>query len=197
MDKTDEQIITLKAQQEKKDRDIIKEGAYINGTVVGFKEVEVLDGKLTIEIPKNFEDMDMTVAKMKYPSEQRPQCIKTNPSNSTNIGLSILDHPISEAQVEEGSEEMKRILKAVNPATEFYKSGLEQSEDFRISWFEYKSFAIDDQMYNIMFVSSYKGKFLHGIFNCRFSKHTEWREPAIEIIKSLKINDQKEEGGTQ
>ncbi|MCL1924633.1 MAG: hypothetical protein FWF50_03515 [Defluviitaleaceae bacterium] len=192
MDKTDEQIIALKNQQEKKDRDILKDGAIINDNISHFKEVSILDSKLIIEVPNNFEEMNLEIAKIKYPSEQRPQYIMTNPSTSTNIGLSLLDHPINETQVEEGSDELKRVLKATNPAIEFYKSGVEKLEDLKISWFEYKSYAIDDQMYNIMFVSSYEGKFLHGNFNCRFSEHTEWREPALTIIKSLKINKKEE-----
>lgn len=187
MDKTDEQIVALKNQQEKKERDILKEGAVINNKVSQFKQVEILGKRLVIEVPSNFEELDFEIQKIKYPSEQRPQYIMTDPTTSVNIGISILNYPISKSQVEEGSDEMKKILKATNPATEFYKSGVENLEELKIAWFEYKSYAIDDQMYNIMFVSSYKGEFLHGNFNCRFSNHTEWKEPALAMIKSLRV----------
>jgi len=186
MDKLDEKIISLRKQQQKKQNSNIEEGAYINNAMTEFVLEEILDNQFTVLIPSYFADMSIEDAKAKYPSEQRSQCIKTSPDTSVNLGVSLLDFPVSEEHLKQESEEIQSIIKKSNPATEFYLSGIEELEDFKLAWFEYKSFAIDGQMYNIMFIASVDNKMLHGMFNCSLDERDNWQDLALKMVKSIR-----------
>jgi hypothetical protein len=123
------------------------------------------------------------------PSELRPQCIKTSPDTATNIGMSILDVPISESNLEKDANDLKLVLKKTNPALQFYNTGLEELKSFKLAWFDFKSFGIDGDMYNIMFIAPVEGKMLHGIFNCAFEEYNDWKSPALQMLKSFKLCD--------
>ena len=184
MSNLDEKIIKMRQKQQNKNStsETPLEGDF-------YKHEVILENQLEILLPTNFSDMPIEIAKEKYPSEERPQCIKTDSSTMIDIGISLHDEiPIAENSIADVIEDMKYVLKKTNPAMEFYESGIEELEDFNIGWMDYKSFAIDDQMYNIMFVASVKGKMLHGVFNCGYSAHVEWRDRGLQIIKSIRFN---------
>ena len=193
MDNLDEKILSLRNQQQKNQNSNIEKGAFINYSLVKFIEAEALDGQFTVLIPSNFVEMSPEQARLKYPSELRPQCIKTTPDTSVNLCLNLIDYPANEETLKFDADEMKRALKNTNPATEFYKSGIEQLEDFKLAWFEFKSFAIDGQMFNIMFTAPAKGKMLQGVFNCLFEDSESWQKIALQMIKSIKYMKSNEE----
>ena len=75
-------------------------------------------------IPKDFEDMPLVARKFKYPSESRPEIIKSNDEGNIAITLNIIDSPLDEERVEELKNGMKVIIKKTNPANVFYEDGV-------------------------------------------------------------------------
>jgi len=195
MNKLDEKIISMKNQQRNKDIEIdIKKGVYIDHSFVQFVDSDVLGGSFTVMIPSAFREMTSEEARNKYHSELRPQCIKTSPDTSINLCISLIaDCPITEETMKLDAMEMKNALQKTNPAMEFYESGIEQLEDFKLAWFEFKSFALDGQMYNLMFLAPAKGQMLHGVFNCMFESSDNWKEPALQMVKSIKYAEKSVE----
>jgi len=189
-DPLDEDIMPLRKEQQKQKYSDIRTGVYIKGVLIEFQEAIVLDQRFKILLPTYFTDMSLELAKMKYPSEQRPQCIKTSPDTATNIGMSLMDIPISESNLEQEAIDMKLVLKKINPAMQFYNTGLEELVGFKLAWFDFKSFGIDGDMYNIMFTAAVEGKMLHGVFNCAFEEYKDWKDPALQMIKSISIIDE-------
>jgi len=193
MDNLDEKILNLRKEQQKQEYSNIETGVYINNVLVKFKRTGVLDNKLTVLIPESFVDMPLAAAKIKYPSEQRPQCIKTSPDTSTNIALSLFDFPSSEKYLEQEAGQMQLVLKKTNPAIEFYTLETVELDDFKLAWMDYKSFAVDEQIYNIMFLAAVEGKTLHGVFNCIFRYYEDWNDPALQMIKSIQLSKEEDE----
>jgi len=196
MDNLDEKIIAAKQSTLQKERTL--ETTNLKESSSPFKEVEILDGKLLITLPSNFSDMPQEYAEQKYPSGQRPEHIKSNPDTSVSIGFTLLDLPIPEDALEQEMNYMRTVLKKTNPAMQFYTSNIETLEQFKISWFDFKSYGIDEELYNIMFVGSIppskqqgtkESKALHGVFNCRYADYNEWSKIAVQILKSLKLKE--------
>jgi len=186
MDKLDEKIISMRNQQKNQNVDIEK-GVYIDHSLVEFVEVEAIRGNFTVLIPSTFREMSNEEARNKYPSELRPQCIKTSHDTSVNLGMTLIaEYPATDETLENDTLEIKNALKKTNPAIEFYETGIEQLEDFKLSWFEFRSFALDGEMYNLMFLAPAKGQLLHGVFNCLFELSENWKEPALQMLKSIK-----------
>jgi len=187
----DETIINLRKEKNKSENTSIETGLYINDILTCFHEVEVLN-EFKIMLPTDFITLSEVQAKIKYPSEQRPQIIKTNEETSVNIGFSLVtvDIPINDTNIKKEAEELRKILKQLNPAMEFYSLEVEQLEDFKLAWFDYKSFALDGKMYNIMFVAGVgENKMLHGIFNCKSGMHKDWQTAAIGMLKTIKLSN--------
>jgi hypothetical protein len=187
MDNLDETILNLRNEQQKEGNPNIQSGVYIKGVWTEFVETEILSKKFTLLIPKSFVDMPSAIAKVKYPGEQRPQCIKTSLDTTVNMAVSFFGFPVNEKQIEQEAAQLKMVLKKTNPAMEFYQSNTEELKDFKLAWFDYKSFAIDHQMYNIMFIAAAEGKMLHGVFNCMYEDYKEWFNPAVQMIQSIRF----------
>lgn len=188
MEYLDEQIVKLRHQSKLEGQDIYGTGLSIKGEPVRFRETELFQGKMTIWLPDTFVDMPSRIARLKYPSEQRPQVIKTDLLGSTNFAFNLFDKIIRPDQMQSAAEGMKSIIKKVNPANIFYSGETEPIGDTQISWFEFKGHGIDTQIYYIVFLTSIGGKLLHGIFNCAIADMEEWKNPVLQVIHSIQDN---------
>ena len=78
MEFLDEKIIEARRKEAQNKLDIRKDCLIVNGEKIEFQETPLFQGKMTLLLPISFVDMPQKVAKIKYPSEQRPQIIKTD-----------------------------------------------------------------------------------------------------------------------
>src|SRR5690606_18155746 len=56
----------------------------------------LLNEKIELKIPKDFEIMDEDMVKLKYPSERRPTTIYTNKSGGINVALNLTTNKASQ-----------------------------------------------------------------------------------------------------
>ena len=91
--RVDEKILDFINEAEKRDakKDICSSPVKIGNRYYEFEEKEFFNEKLKIYIPKDFEDMPIESKKLKYPSESRPEIIKSNEEGSIAITLNIID----------------------------------------------------------------------------------------------------------
>lgn len=186
MEHMDEKILDLKNQFKKYEGKDISETVCIGGDEYNFVDMEFFDGKMTMRIPESFIDMPLEFAKIKYISEQRPQIIKMNHDGSINITLSLFEEPIKKEQIRECKDGFKSVIKKLNPSTIFYEDEIEEVDDKYIGYFSYKSFALDDNLYNIMFITDIGLNVLLGTFNCLHKDMEEWKIVAIQMMKSIR-----------
>lgn len=190
MDKrADEKILDFLNEVEKREakKDICSGPVKIGNRYYEFEEIEFFDKKLKIYIPKDFEDMPMEARQIKYPSGSRPEIIKSNEDGSIAITLNIIDSPLDEERVEELKDGMKMIIKKTNPANVFYEDGIVEVKCKNIGFFEFKSSAIDDFLYNLMFFLEFQEKTLMGTFSCLYKDYKDWRDVAFQVIKTIKV----------
>lgn len=186
----DETILKMKNLKNKEESNNIKDGIYIKNEYMEFEEIELFEKSMKILFPKSFIDLPENMKKIKYPSEQRPQIIKTSLDTSVNFGFSLLPLLIRNEQTKEALKQFKTVLKRVNPAYVFYDFKEEKVGKKTISWFDFKSYGVDFPMYNIMYILPIKNKVMHGIFNCLYRDVDEWKEYAFQVIKSIKETEE-------
>lgn len=188
--RADEKILDfINASEEKEARKDIHNGSIkINNKYYEFEEKEFLDEKLKMYIPKDFEDMPLEARKFKYPSESRPDIIKCNVNGSIAVTFKLIDSPLSEEYVEQLRDMMKLINKRLNPANVYFDEGILEIDEKNIGYFDFKSSAIDDFLYNFIFLLELQEKTLMGTFTCGFSDYDEWKDVVIEMINTIKIN---------
>ena len=90
-----------------------------------------------------------------------------------------------ETQVKDAAKQSQKMLKQLNPAYIFYELEEKKLETTTISWFDFKSYAMDAQMYNMMYVTCIDKKLVHGNFNCLYQDMIEWKEAVNQVISSI------------
>lgn len=186
MDYLDEEIIELKNKKKHEEYNDIYKGIYIDDKIMEFEEVKLFDEKMSIMLPKEFVDMPSNLARIKYPCEGRPQIIKTDLSGGINFTFSMFESQIKKEQIEGVSKGFKSIIKKMNPANMFFEEKTDDLGESKISWFDYKGFALDGKIYTLVYVTSINGRVLHGIFNCKYDLVKEWKPIVRQVIMSIK-----------
>lgn len=180
----DEKILEYRKRARKEKYCSLETGMYIKDELVQFERRKLFQDKMSIIMPISFVDLPSNLAKIKYISEQRPQIIKTSLDTTVNLGFTMPDLEIYPEQIELLCKQTKSALKQVNPAIVFYEGQVES--DLPLGWFEFKSYGIDSNVYNLMFISIVNKKLLHGIFNCNYNDALEWRDAARQMIYTIR-----------
>ncbi|EKQ50993.1 MULTISPECIES: hypothetical protein [unclassified Clostridium] len=193
-ERVDEKILDFINEMEKREakKDIKSGPVKIGNRYYEFEERDFFEERLKMYIPKDFEDMSFEARKLKYPSENRPEIIKCNEDGSITFTLNIIASPLDEERVEELKDGMKMIIKKTNPANVFYEDGVIEVNSKNIGFFEFKSYAIDDSLYNLMFFFEFEEKTLMGTFSCRYSDYEEWRDVSFEVLKTIKVVNEEQ-----
>ncbi|MCL2152301.1 MAG: hypothetical protein FWH57_04980 [Oscillospiraceae bacterium] len=179
--------MSLKENMDEKSQAIdIADTAVVGGVSYSFQKIHMFDGSVSVIVPEQFVEMNEESAKLKYPSDYRPQCIYTNYNGALNIAFSLLDYPFDKNQIEEQISEWEMGIKQANPAYVFLTRKTEVLDVVKIGYFEYKSDAQDDKVYNFVFIISACKKLLLGVFNCPFEQHKDWRQLVVRMILSIK-----------
>lgn len=187
----DEKILEYRRRARKEKYSSLETGMYIKNELVQFERKELFKDKLSIMLPVSFVTLPQKLAKIKYSSQQRPQVIKTSRDTTVNLGMSMADVEIYEENIKQLRNQTQEALKRLNPAFIFYDSNIE-TKNVPLGWFEFKSYGIDSDVYNLMFISIIDGKMLHGTFNCDYEDTLEWRDAARQMMYSI-LDISKEE----
>ncbi|MOA12793.1 hypothetical protein D3C78_1328140 [compost metagenome] len=89
---------------------------------------------------------------------------------------------------------MRDVVKKMNPSNVFYQTNVETVNDRKIGYFDFKSPALDGFLYNIMFFLALDGKAVMGTFCCSYKDIADWRDAAMQVIKSVIVIESNEDG---
>ncbi len=187
MEYMDEKIINLRNQAKKATHTDIEQGVYVYEELLAFERRKLFDEKMSILLPVSFEIMPEEIAKVKYPSEQRPQLIYSNAAGDVNFTFSLLDAQVKPSQIDEARDRFRGFIKKIQPANIFFEKKEEELGDTRVAWFDFKNYGLDAQLYNLFYFTDVKGMMLHGIFNCKFKDAEVWKPVAEQVIKSILV----------
>ncbi len=184
----EKEIIEERIKQQRQQYATIETGIYACGEIIEFRQIDLFDGEMSLMIPDEFIEMPVKFQKVKYPSEYRPQIIMTSLDLSTNLGWTMYLQNAEKRDVKVITESIKNTIKRAYPDYRFFKSGDHREEECPYCWFDFRSYAFDDAVYNIQFIMLIEKKILQGSFNCPYSKAEDWRKVMIQIMKSIKKN---------
>lgn len=198
MEHLDEIVSELKQELNKKQHSDVYTGMYVNNVLVEFQRFFFFNDEVSVMLPVNFAEMDQAAAKRKYPAENRPELIMTSEDTTVNFTFKYMNIPMSESQLIPAARQLRMAIQRLNPSNIFYESDAVEREDGPVIWFDYKSYALDDAMYNFIYIAVNNGRLLQGAFNCPFSLYREWKAVAIQVIKSIRDRaKEKEHEGKQ
>jgi hypothetical protein len=148
----------------------------------------------TIKIPSGFEEIGRKKAASVFFSKNRPEMILVNPYE--HVGLTfqtaILECGKTFKDLEAERERILRILKQADGKNVFYDQG-NVSGNIPALWFDYKSFAADERVYNMMFLFLSEGKLIIGTFYCIFKDYDRWKPKILTMLGSIQTEEEEHE----
>jgi len=184
----DEGFITLlRWKSEDAEKDIRKGKVLAGGQVLEFREREIIKNLLWMWLPDGFGPLSGELAKLKYPNENRPDVIYTNPATTINVTFSHKTDRLEEGQEEEIRDYMAEIVQRLHPSSSIIEKMTTEADGCRLAWFDFVTPAIDTDIYNIMFFTSLHGRLLMGGCNCLDEDKEDWKELFVQMIGTVRF----------
>lgn len=156
-------------------------------TKIALETKSLLNDKVELKIPEDFDIMSEDLMKIKYPSENRPNLVYSNESGGINVALSLTQNKASQESIPTLVETFVSTFKSVYPSADWKGSGVKSINGRDVGYIELITPAIDTEIYNLMFFTDLDGKLLICTFNCTKKSIAEWKSTAKEIMNSLNV----------
>ena len=187
MEYYDEQIVKALHIQRRDTFGSIDEGLYINNELIHFNKTLLFNGRVSVMLPENFVPMLPEIAEIKYFSGKRPDEIYTSLDMSVNFTFTDLGISGNDEDTRLAVGLIKQIIRNANPGYEFFEENEDIEKEVIINRFDFKSYGIDDEAYNIMYLASTGNSLIQGTFNCLYRDRIEWKRAALEVIKTVSM----------
>jgi hypothetical protein len=189
-DVTEQEIIALqKRAMQEKFGSIHSKVTIVNGKRYHFVEQEIPVAGMLMRLPREFIDLPPGIAKRKYPSEERPQCIKSSRDVSTNFAFKTIAAAAREEDLIPMRNGVLDALKRVHPQNTYMGTGVGgfgPGKGRIYCWFEYAGPTLDDETYSFNAILRQNGKPLYFVFNCPKNAHEGWRPIVFEAIDTIR-----------
>lgn len=151
--------------------------------------VSLLDGKVSIAIPKSLHRMDRQMFVLKYPLESSESTVAYSDENAT---VSLLISPRQDVATQADLPKLQKMIEQ-----SFSKSQQVEIKGSRIDRINGRDFilvemitpAADTRVFNRMFITTSNSHLLMCTFNCTLEKRAAWAPVADEIIRSIRVID--------
>jgi hypothetical protein len=154
---------------------------------VELKKTLVLNDKVEILLPKEFEIMSEDIMRLKYPSERRATLIYTDKKGEINVAFNHTTFEATQQQIEAYKEHFVLAFKNAFPSADWKATGVKEINGRKVGYMELVSPAIDTKIYNLIFFTDLEGRLLLCTFNCIEKEQKDWIEPAQQIMNSMTI----------
>ncbi len=176
-----------KEVQAEAEKSIFDTGVKVLGKWISFERRLLAKETITMMLPKDFVPMPPEIARMKYPSEHRPETILTEETGSVNLMLQYMEGEVDNTTIEIFRNQVFGMMKRVNSGIKEREMGAVDVAGVRIAYVEFSNNAMDGKLYNLMFYLSVKGKPLMGSFNCMTKDMKYWKTIAFEMMQSIEL----------
>lgn len=145
-----------------------------------------------MKIPGGFEETGRKKASSVFFSKNRPEMILVNPHEHAGLTFqnSILECEETDTNLDAERERIRHILKQADGKNVFYDQG-NVSGTVPALWFDYKSFASDERVYNMMFLFLSEGKLIIGTFYCIFKDYDRWKPKILTMLGTIQTKEEE------
>lgn len=169
----DEMILKKREEIKKQKYVTLESGCYVRGKVLKFTPKDMFH-IFSIYMPDNMCKMPEELARIKYPSEYRPDSIYTTLDLSVNIGFNVLGNEFQIEDVHKVAERMRAAVQRSNSSFQFYEIGSINKNSG--CYFDFRSHAIDADIYNIIFIFFIGNDLIQSNFNCLYQQSHDWKK---------------------
>ena len=182
----DKQIIPLKVRSSEAEAMSLDTGYYIEGRLETFSKEQYFDDLLSIYIPESFIDMPDEIKEIKYPTNFRPEIIKTNLAGDVNLSISLFN--VSEdTEVKTLVTDFKNLLSKAHTGIKFLEYDEFENEDcVKMYCFDFIIPGIDERIYHKTGLGKIGRETVQVMFNCREPLSWTWKKAVNDILQNIK-----------
>lgn len=151
-----------------------------------FMEQEIVKNQMWMWLPKQFTLLSKEYAKIKYPSENRPALIYSNPETTVNLTFSHKQEKLAAGQEAEVCDAFGQVMRRLYPTCRILQQGLVQARNNQAAWMDFVVPAMDTAIYNLLFVTPVKGRMLIGTCNCPQPDQEDWEDLFVQMITTIR-----------
>lgn len=140
---------------------------------------------MSIMLPRDFVEMPIKMKKIKYPSSDRPQIIKTDLNGQVDFTFNYLELPTKEEQLEKLVKQMKMMTKKLMPHYTFGEEYSGSTKNGKYFGYEYVCNVLDGKLYTYVYGTCINEKFLQGGFSCLVQDKDLWKEAVLQVCQSI------------
>jgi len=155
--------------------------------VEGLEPRVILDDKVEVLLPSEFEIMSEDMLTVKYPSGNRPTLVYTNESGTVNLAANHTVNQMTLAQLPGALGAFTQQFEQIYPTAQWYRKEMTKINERDFVVLELITPAVDTEIYNLMFVTSLDGRMLMFSFNCTTDLLGEWKSQGQQIMESVKV----------
>ena len=181
----DKQIIPLKVRSSEAEAMSLDTGYYIEGRLETFSKEQYFDKLLSIYIPESFIDMPDEIKEIKYPTNFRPEIIKTNLAGDVNLSISLIK--VSEdTEVKTLVTDFKNLLSKAHTGIKFLEyDELEKEGCVKMYCFDFIIPGIDERIYHKTGLGKIGRETVQIMFNCREPLSWAWKKAVNDILQNI------------
>ncbi|MGN0161109.1 MAG: hypothetical protein ACI4AQ_06960 [Lachnospiraceae bacterium] len=204
MEFTDEAILQMQKQMEEREKERhsekvieeeLKHSIYdeikIFHIPVRFLEMELLDGRITMRLPKDFTPRTKEEIERVYVLGNQPQHVYSNSYLDFALALNWTSHEVTQENLFEAAKTVEYMIDRIGPKSRFIGKEKLEREEGNLVIYKILANAIDGVNYMNMFCASVENRLLLGnlSFDQKFSKRLA--PLTDEIVKSLRVRREK------
>lgn len=133
-------------------------------------------------------------------SKKRPKVIYINAEENAGVTFQTIEmqtivkgegneeHSGRESCLVEYRKRLREAIKRKDDRTVFYNMG-EINKITKVYWMEYKSFASDERVYNLVFLFHAEKKYVLGTFYCLFADYEKWKKIILGVLGEIQIRE--------
>ena len=157
--------------------------------VFAVERVTLGDRRVSFVPPAGFKQLTKEEIAKKYFRGNPPQYVFGNQSLSVNVAVTFSNAKVSPEQLPEYKEAMEEMLPRLIPGLKWLTRELIEVD--RRKWFhlELTSYAIDTDIHNHLYSTSFDGKALIFGFNSTVKEYPEMKESLEKSFRSIKLSE--------
>lgn len=165
----------------------------INQIPVTFSERIILDDKVAIWMPDDFEELTQEEISTIYLLGNKPQIVWGNTYLNFSLGFHYTEHKVPNEYMGDFAKIAKMMLEKTGPKVTIYGMKNRKSGKHNISYLELVSHTLDAAIYNIMFFSSLEERILIGFMNFGYKHSKRYQPIALEMLETFRFLEDEEE----
>ncbi len=154
------------------------------------EEVSLRDGAVRFITPDGFMALTQPQIKVKYPNYNRPQVVYANSDQGVSIAVTFSSARVRPEQIPELKTMMEQTLPRVVPNLEWIKREIITTNNTDWVHLEFTSSAIDTDIHNHMYLTSFDGRMLGFNFNATRNQYHEYAQILEASFRTIRIGSQ-------